>query len=522
VSDIQDNPFEPNPPDEAKELSTLIRAIEFARRFSLLIVRCNEPITRERLIREIKTQLPDLNIEVVHFDRPIRHLLDELRARPESNPGVIFVTGLEHSMERDAPEKSPFIVNLNHSRNGFGKFVHCPLVLWLPEFVVNAVAHGAPDFFSVRSGLYYFIATPDAARPMIEQHLSPEIYETYSMPLDEKRERIASIENLLNDFRTLPEANRNAGEEADLLRRLGILHESIGELDEAEAIYREAVQLAERSGDERLRARCFGKVADIFYRRGDLDHALRILQVELLPVFEKLGDLRSRAVTVGKIADIFYSRGDLDEALRIRQEEELPVFEKLGDVRSRAVAMGRVADILETRGDLDEALRIRQEEVIPVYEKLGDVSSRAMTMGQVAGNLYRRGDLDEALRILQVELLPIFEKLGDVRSGAVTMGQIASILYRRGDLDEALRIFQVELLPIFEKLGDVRSGAVTLTKIGQLLLSLREFGRAREFFEESLALFEKMKLPEAKTVEKMLQVLENAEKNAQISPQTSK
>ena len=49
--------------------------------------------------------------------------------------------------------------------------------------------------------------------------------------------------------------------------------------------------------------------------------------------YERLGETRSAAVTWGKIADIAYRRGDYDEALRIRREVELPVFERLGDTR---------------------------------------------------------------------------------------------------------------------------------------------------------------------------------------------
>ena len=57
--------------------------------------------------------------------------------------------------------------------------------------------------------------------------------------------------------------------------------------------------------------------------------------------------MRSRAVTMGQIADILYRRGDLDEALRIRREEQLPVFDRLGDARERSVAL-HVLDQAET------------------------------------------------------------------------------------------------------------------------------------------------------------------------------
>jgi len=78
-------------------------------------------------------------------------------------------------------------------------------------------------------------------------------------------------------------------------------------------------------------------------------HGIR--KEEELLVYERLGDVHGRAVTMGSIADILYRRGELDEALRILRHEVEPGFERLGDVRSRAVTMGKIADILEARKD---------------------------------------------------------------------------------------------------------------------------------------------------------------------------
>lgn len=512
MSDSLNNPFKLKTPDEAKELSTLIRAIDFARRFSLLIVRCNEPITRDRLIREIRAALPNLEIETVEFEKPIRNLFNELKARPESNPGAIFVTGLEHSIERDAPEKSPFIINLNHSRNGFGKFFNCPLVLWLPEFVVTAVAHGAPDFFSVRSGLYYFFAAPDTARPVVERHLSPEIHESYSMPLEEKRERITSIENLLNDFRSLPEEKRDLSEEADLLRRLGVLYESIGELDKAELQYREGIRIAESTHNEFLRAGFLGSVADILFARGELDEVLRIRREDELPIYEKLGGPKDSAVTWGRIADALEARGDLDKALWIRQSKELPVFEKLGDIRESAVTLGKVADILREIGDLKESLEILQTKVLPIFGQLFLEYEWAVTIGKIADIFETWGQLDKALQLQRKSALPVFEKLGNMREQAVTLGKIAHILSQRGDLDKALWILQNDVLPVFDKLGNLREVAVSLARMGDILMAQGNFPEARWNYEKAKGIFEKMKIPDAKHVETMLQNLKAAEK----------
>jgi tetratricopeptide (TPR) repeat protein len=150
---------------------------------------------------------------------------------------------------------------------------------------------------------------------------------------------------------------------------------------------------------------------------------------------------------LGKIADIYYYRGELDEALRIRRDEELPVYQKLGDIRSRAVAMGKIADIYYRRGELDEALRIRRDEELPVYQKLGDIRSRAVTMGQIADIYYSRGELDEALRTLR-EAYVILEKLGGRREILISQANMAVYHLTRnrpGDRAEARRLLAAAL-----------------------------------------------------------------------------
>ena len=300
----------------------------------------------------------------------------------------------------------------------------------------------------------------------------------------------ALIRKALEVFEALDDVRTRAvalGDIAEILYRRG-------ELDEALRIRREEqLPVFDRLGDARSRAVTHGQIADILVQRGELDEALRIRREEQLPVFDRLGDARSRAVTHGQIADILYRRGELDEALRIRREDELPVFDGLGDARSRAITQGRIADILFRRGELDEALRIRREEELPVYDRLGDVRSRAITLGDIADIHFQRGELDEALRIRREDELPVYDRLGDVRARAITQGQIADILFERGELDEALRIRREEQLPVFDRLSDVRSRAVTVGKIADILFERGELDEAlRIRREEQLPVYERL------------------------------
>ena len=195
--------------------------------------------------------------------------------------------------------------------------------------------------------------------------------------------------------------------QSNLLWVLGNLGFRAGDLDRALACAERKERLERTEGEDWGLARALGLRADILYRRGELDEALRIRREEEPPVYERLRDVRWRAHAMGRIADILYQTGELDEALRIRREEELPVYERLGDVFSRALTMGRIADILQARGELDEALRIRREEELPIYERLGDVRELPVGRAKLAITLLKReatGDREEAIPLLHMAL----------------------------------------------------------------------------------------------------------------------
>jgi len=264
-----------------------------------------------------------------------------------------------------------------------------------------------------------------------------------------------------------------------------------GELDQAERLLRRACALLTDAGAQQQAAVAMGSLADIAFRRGDYDEALRIHRDIQLPAYQRLGDIREAAVTWGKIADIAYERGDYDEALRIHRDIQLPVFDDL-DIREAAVTWGRIARIAYLRGDDDEALRIRRDIQLPAYERLGDTPSAAITWGSIADMAYGRGDFDEALRIRRDIQLPVFERLRDTRETALVWAKIADIDYERGDFDEALRIRRDIELPALEDLGDIREAAVTRGKIADIACKRGDYDQAAELQSKRLQVHRKL------------------------------
>jgi tetratricopeptide (TPR) repeat protein len=313
-------------PEHNADFMRLVKDLRYGPTFQFLVAEYNDLTYRDFLIRQIDTVLAAEGLRSAR-----------LPLSPQSHPDFAAVE-LElvalkanhqavHVIDNDDWFDAARWEAFNIRREAIAHGIPVRLILWLTAQPISRLAQAAPDLWAWRAGVFCFAV---AYEPVLAAPPVPRSGPVDARSLAERSKRIAELRAYLH---------------------------------------------SEPPPAEDIRLPLLDELADLHYRMGDLDEALRIRREEEIPVYERLGDVRSRAITQGQIADILQARGDLDEALRIRREEEIPVYERLGDVRSRAITQGQIADILQARGDLDEALRIRREEQLPVFERLGDVRS---------------------------------------------------------------------------------------------------------------------------------------------------
>src|SRR5205814_2315753 len=108
-----------------------------------------------------------------------------------------------------------------------------PLILWVAEFVLNAIMLGAPDFFSIRSGVYYFAASPGETSELVQSLMAGQDSSLGSLTLEEKTERLNAIASLLADYESLPASKRDPAAEMRLRQRLGNLYLMLGDYEVA-------------------------------------------------------------------------------------------------------------------------------------------------------------------------------------------------------------------------------------------------------------------------------------------------
>jgi len=429
------DPFEATALDEETELAALASSLRLADGFRLLFARCNQPNQRIRLITKLMSDFPPETTVGVHFADPIPHLLDALRERlPASPPRTIFVSGIEHSLPIAAEaESTAFIANLNASRNSFPSAIPCPLVLWLPEYALTAIVRGAPDFFSISSGVYFFASLPEETAPQVDAVTAGNDWQLASLPLSERQERVEAIERLLQDYQALPSSQRDHRAELQLLERLGHLHSSLGHWAKAVKAYQKSLQICRDMGWRQGEGAMLNSLGIVYGKQGHWMEA-EGAYVQTLQISLELNNRRGEGAALGNLGTVYQSRGQWPEAEQAHQQD-LQISHDLGNRQGEGQALNNLGIIYQQQERWLEAEQAHQRS-LNIRRELEDHQGEGAVLGNL-GILYRRqGRWAEAEQVLQ-QALQINRNLGDKEGEGMTLRNLASVKLVEGNIEEA-------------------------------------------------------------------------------------
>ena len=430
-------------------LSLLARAIGMAApgRFVLLLAKCNLPVQRETLAERLRAMLEPLGVELVEVStkEPVDDLLSLLEghlepARPRPGPPppgrsrrikeqllaqpqpaiavaetrasysthlqALSVHGLEASLRSGDPHP-PLLTHLNLLRERY-RDMGCPLVVWLPDYALTRLAREAPDFWAWRSGVFEFAPEAEVAESALRLMAYEPGLATSNLDAAAKRERLALLERLLADYRELGEGPQERDAQADILWKVGRLHQDLGEYSQARQAYREALEIKQQLGEERGIAGLLHQLGSLAQATGDYDEAHRLYQ-ESLEINQQLGNRAGIVQTFGQLGNLAYLQGDYDEARRLYQES-LEIAQQLGDRAGVTSTLHQLGMLAQRTGDYDETRRLYHES-LEINQQLGNRAGVAQTLHQLGNLAEEDGDLEEAKRLFS-ESLATFEALG--------------------------------------------------------------------------------------------------------------
>jgi tetratricopeptide (TPR) repeat protein len=495
--------------DDAENLMGLERMLLWAQGFALAFARVNMPSQRAELVKEIRRRVEPKGIIIIEIDlhEPVRDLLAEIDNRirkmylikpkeekrklavAEAGPRfAIFVYGLEYSIP-SSEIYHPALAVMNYKRENFRAQISGPLVLWVPEYALQAIIEGAPDFWAWRSGVFEFTLSQEmigkawlAVKPERDQ------IELERMTLEEKRNRIQLLSGLLTEYEVRRDADfpEITAIRMDLQNRIGMLYYMLGDYDHALGFFKREHKIAEESNNKVGIAISMQNIGIIHQERGDYAAALAEFE-KSLKIYKTLGDRASIATSLHQLGMIHHSRGDYEVAMA-EYEKALKIKEALGDRASIANSLHQIGMIYYDRGDYAAALE-HYEKSLKIRETLGDHAGIADSLHQIGMIYYDRGDYAAALEHYE-KSLKIKEGLGDRAGVARSLHNIGAIHQDRGDYAAALEQYQ-KSLKIAEKLGNRAGIARSLHNIGVIhyvrgnyTVALVEHEKALQIFEE--------------------------------------
>ena len=391
--------------DEARQMRNLANAIQLADGFSLLFVRCNQRPRQKEIIEELKEKLDGYNIKTIFLDHQIEHLLDELQRQiGDKQYDAIFVYGLESSFPNaDEAAESPFVVTLNHARNSFKKVLNCPLVLFLPEYALSAIYHGATDFYSIRSGVYLFSARVEDVELKMSQQASIGYRESLNYSLLERENRIETILRLIDEYESLPEFQRNLRRIYDLKGKLAELYLNSAQYDKGEKLFAEAVKFFRQSEDDvHFLLVSLSGLGALYYEQERYKESEKILQ-EAVDLSGRLFGTQNSiyAQRLSSLAIVYEAQSKLEEALTLIFES-LSITERVsGKLHpDYAGSIGALAGIYHSQGKLEESVTLFNEALNIEEKTLGtDHPSYALLLSNLTKVYHEQGQYQKSLNL---------------------------------------------------------------------------------------------------------------------------
>ena len=265
----------------------------------------------------------------------------------------------------------------------------------------------------------------------------------------------------------------------------GVLAETQGDYDGAEALHRQALALSRNLDDRAGIARALDNLGVVAFERGEGDLADSLL-TESLALARQAGEPHLIATALNDLGRIAFHRGDLSRAESLYQES-LDLRRRNSSESDVARSLNNLGFVAYALGDSGRARRLFAES-LQLNRAVRDKWGAAAPLNALALAVRQDGDLPRAMELLE-ESLTLYQEVGDTKNAAVVLLNLAGATRESGDLAEAAS-FYLDALAGFQAVDD-RAGIVEcLGWLANILISQGEFRSAARLLAAATRLAE--------------------------------
>ncbi|HEX4032070.1 MAG TPA: tetratricopeptide repeat protein [Terracidiphilus sp.] len=187
------------------------------------------------------------------------------------------------------------------------------------------------------------------------------------------------------------------------------------------------------AGDQNNAARTLNDLAGIYFSRSDVDRAESMWR-EAIEVFRKVGDTQGIAAASNNVGDVLLTRGKLAQAEELLQQA-LAADRLIGDLSGAALAMADLGEIALQRADLPNAKR-NFEQALANSTKIGDKSAAAYGLSGL-GDVFMEQDQLAAARGQHEMALRLRSDIGEKETILQSRVALAKLAIEEGHAKDA-------------------------------------------------------------------------------------
>ena len=278
-------------------------------------------------------------------------------------------------------------------------------------------------------------------------------------------------------------ATARGRERISTMLKLGEVFRLIGKLADAEALSRQAVDLAGKLNDAPALAKCQATLGHALVLRAAYAEAIEVLE-RARECFTASGDCIGVRQTLGELGDAHARQGNYRKAWQCYQEE-LAIAQDLGDAQAIGEAHGHLGRVCWEQGEYDPALKHLQERV-RLAQQTGDRVGEDRAIGLMGVIYWERGEPARALEC-HTQQSNIARDIGDRLGMNYAVSNAAVVYVSQGEYGRALE----NLTHALDLACEIGARNEICRHIGNMAVIYFEYGdyaRARQCHAAGLAL----------------------------------
>lgn len=291
----------------------------------------------------------------------------------------------------------------------------------------------------------------------------------------------------------------------ELYERMGDIHALLGEYDQAQTAYLDALALLNEWRKEHrlwrvesnkpmalpspfatINMRLHRLMASVEERRSNYTLAFDWLERGLAWSTGETGEELARCYLRG--VGIYYLQGEFNQAIEWARKG-LSVAEQLGDIANQAQAWKLVGNLRAEQGEFGESIEAL-ERAHALWDQVRDLNGLNKILSDLGAVYDQFGRWEDAIACYE-QSLQISENIGDASAIADTSNNLAVVLVRQGNLERAYELYTYSG-DRYKQIGSTWGIALTSCNRGEVLLLQGQPAEALMLFEASIAAYERI------------------------------